>query len=275
VRQRATALYLIDKLALRAGNEKDTEEEADTVGCCSLRVEHITLRDPNIVVFDFLGKDSMRYYNEVPVDGQVFKNLAIFKRGKKDEPKVTGDLLFDRIDTTKLNEHLRSLMPGLSAKVFRTYNASITFQEELKKTPETKVIADLVLAYNRANRQAAILCNHQRSIPKALQGSLQRLNDRITLLKLERYRLRTEALELTNGKSKKAKSKKSVVDDSEDEDDQPLQKIKPEPIKVKEAKNPEDLDEESDFEEEAAEAVERKTEEEKEEKKKEAVRRER
>ena len=41
VRQRAVALYFIDKLALRAGNEKD-DDEADTVGCCSLRVEHIS-----------------------------------------------------------------------------------------------------------------------------------------------------------------------------------------------------------------------------------------
>lgn len=43
IRQRAVALYLIDKLALRAGNEKDTDEAADTVGCCSLRCEHIKL----------------------------------------------------------------------------------------------------------------------------------------------------------------------------------------------------------------------------------------
>ena len=42
IRQRAVALYFIDKLALRAGNEKD-EDQADTVGCCSLRVEHINL----------------------------------------------------------------------------------------------------------------------------------------------------------------------------------------------------------------------------------------
>ena len=42
IRQRAVALYFIDKLALRAGNKKD-EDQADTVGCCSLRVEHITL----------------------------------------------------------------------------------------------------------------------------------------------------------------------------------------------------------------------------------------
>jgi DNA topoisomerase-1 len=43
VRQRAVALYFIDKLALRAGNEKDSDETADTVGCCSLRCEHVKL----------------------------------------------------------------------------------------------------------------------------------------------------------------------------------------------------------------------------------------
>ena len=42
VRQRAVAVYFIDKLALRAGNEKDSDETADTVGCCSLRFEHIS-----------------------------------------------------------------------------------------------------------------------------------------------------------------------------------------------------------------------------------------
>ena len=44
-RQRAVAMYFIDKLALRAGNEKDTDEAADTVGCCSLRVEHVKVID--------------------------------------------------------------------------------------------------------------------------------------------------------------------------------------------------------------------------------------
>ena len=33
------ALYFIDKLALRAGHEKD-DDEADTVGCCNLKVPH-------------------------------------------------------------------------------------------------------------------------------------------------------------------------------------------------------------------------------------------
>jgi DNA topoisomerase I len=61
-KQLGTATYLIDRLALRVGNEKG-EDEADTVGCCSLRVEHVKLGEPgsNQVSFDFLGKDSMRY----------------------------------------------------------------------------------------------------------------------------------------------------------------------------------------------------------------------
>lgn len=45
-RQLGTATYIIDYLAIRAGNEKG-EGEADTVGCCSLRKEHIKLLDNN------------------------------------------------------------------------------------------------------------------------------------------------------------------------------------------------------------------------------------
>ena len=42
--QLGVAVYLIDRLALRVGNEKG-DDEADTVGCCSLRVEHISLEE--------------------------------------------------------------------------------------------------------------------------------------------------------------------------------------------------------------------------------------
>lgn len=91
-RQKATAVYLIDQFALRAGNEKG-EDEAETIGCCSLKYENVTLKPPNKVVFDFLGKDSIRFYDEVEVDPQVFKNLKIFKK----PPKREGDEIFDRL----------------------------------------------------------------------------------------------------------------------------------------------------------------------------------
>ena len=53
-RQMAVALYFIDKLALRAGHEKD-EDEADTVGCCTLKasacftVQHTHLHECRVV----------------------------------------------------------------------------------------------------------------------------------------------------------------------------------------------------------------------------------
>ncbi|CAK9799123.1 DNA topoisomerase 1 [Anthophora quadrimaculata] len=179
IRQRAVALYFIDKLALRAGNEKD-EDQADTVGCCSLRVEHITLHEQKdgkeyVVVFDFLGKDSIRYYNEVPVEKRVFKNLQLFM-----ENKSPSDDLFDRLNTTVMNKHLNELMEGLTAKVFRTYNASWTLQQQLEKlTNPDESEAEKILTYNRANRAVAILCNHQRSVPKTHAKSMENLKAKI------------------------------------------------------------------------------------------------
>uniref|UniRef100_A0A4X1UWQ4 DNA topoisomerase I n=1 Tax=Sus scrofa TaxID=9823 RepID=A0A4X1UWQ4_PIG len=179
-RQRAVALYFIDKLALRAGNEKEEGESADTVGCCSLRVEHVQLHPeadgcPYVVEFDFLGKDSIRYYNKVPVEKPVYRNLQLFL-----ENKDPGEELFDRLTTASLNKHLQDLMDGLTAKVFRTYNASITLQGQLRAlTRAEDSIAAKLLSYNRANRAVAVLCNHQRAPPKTFEKSMQALRSKI------------------------------------------------------------------------------------------------
>lgn len=47
--------------------------------------------------------------------------------------KNAGDDLFHLINASRLNDYLKERMEGLSAKVFRTYNASIKLQEELYK----------------------------------------------------------------------------------------------------------------------------------------------
>ncbi|CAO3679326.1 unnamed protein product [Umbelopsis ramanniana] len=211
-RQRATAMYLIDQLALRAGNEKG-DDEADTVGCCSLRYEHVTLEPPNTLVFDFLGKDSIRYHNAVPVDAQVFKNIKIFKK------QVGPDnMIFDRLTTMSLNKHLGSYMKGLTAKVFRTYNASHTFQEQLDKlTRENDSVHDKLLSYNRANREVAILCNHQRSVSKNHGQMIAKIEDKIRAMKYQRKRLRRQIIQL-DPKMKKSKVEEMQVEsDLEDE----------------------------------------------------------
>ncbi|XP_052815915.1 DNA topoisomerase I, mitochondrial-like [Mya arenaria] len=180
VRQRAVAMYFIDKLALRAGNEKEEGETADTVGCCSLRVEHLTLHSEKdgkqyVVEFDFLGKDSIRYQNAVPVEKRVYKNLQMFT-----DNKAPGDDLFDRLNTTILNKHLHDLVEGLTAKVFRTYNASRTLQEQLDiMTNAEDPIPAKMLSYNRANRAVAILCNHQRAAPKNFSKQMENMMAKI------------------------------------------------------------------------------------------------
>uniref|UniRef100_A0A2K6GM44 DNA topoisomerase I n=2 Tax=Propithecus coquereli TaxID=379532 RepID=A0A2K6GM44_PROCO len=192
-RQCAVALYLIDKLALRAGNEKEEGEEADTVGCCSLRVEHIRLHpeadgQEHVVEFDFLGKDSIRYCNRVPVEKPVYKNLQLFM-----EDKDPGDNLFDRLTTASLNRHLQDLMDGLTTKVFRTYNASVTLQEQLQLlTRAEDSVAAKILSYNRANRAVAVLCNHQRATPKAFEKSMQNLQTKIKVKKEQVAEARVE-----------------------------------------------------------------------------------
>ncbi|KAK6458292.1 DNA topoisomerase I [Scheffersomyces xylosifermentans] len=214
-RQMATATYLIDVFALRAGGEKG-DDEADTVGCCSLRFEHITLKPPNKVIFDFLGKDSIRFYQEVEVDKQVFKNLRIFKKS----PKQPGDDLFDRINPSLLNKHLQNYMKGLTAKVFRTYNASKTMQDQLNLIKNEGTVAEKVVKFNAANRTVAILCNHQRTVSKSHGNTVQKINDKLKELVWQKIRLKRMILELEPKLLKKDKEYFSEINDLAKEDEE-------------------------------------------------------
>lgn len=217
-KQLATAVWVIDRLALRVGGEKDTDEEADTVGCCSLRVEHIEF-DPNQeggdnreIKLEFLGKDSMLYkqtidfgsplYNDDNGMGtQVFENLKGFCKKKKPNEEV-----FESINPTMLNIHLKQFMDGLSAKVFRTYNASKTLQEELRKHEKSPAwknlpVGEKVLEYNAANREVAILCNHQRSVSKAQETQLENISGKLATLKKQKKMLKGILKKLTKGET--------------------------------------------------------------------------
>lgn len=218
-RQKAVAIYLIDVFALRAGGEK-SEDEADTVGCCSLRYEHVTLKPPNTVIFDFLGKDSIRFYQEVEVDKQVFKNLTIFKR----PPKQPGHQLFDRLDPSILNKYLQNYMPGLTAKVFRTYNASKTMQDQLDLIPNKGSVAEKILKYNAANRTVAILCNHQRTVTKGHAQTVEKANNRIQELEWQKIRCKRAILQLDKDLLKKEPKYFEEIDDLTKEDEATIHK---------------------------------------------------
>lgn len=71
-------------------------------------------------------------------------------------------------------------MKGLTAKVFRTYNASITFQQQLnERTPKDGTLLEKLAAYNEANRMVAILCNHQKSVSKNHGASMEKIENQV------------------------------------------------------------------------------------------------
>jgi DNA topoisomerase-1 len=169
----ATVCYLIFKLAMRVGDEKDPEE-ADTVGASTLRVEHIKFpqnNDKQFIEFNFLGKDSVPWQKTIEVDSEdtrgLYNNLKLFMDGKQ-----SGSHIFDGITSSKVNAFLRSIdpknLPGLTGKVFRTYIATKTLKEALA-SPSIKVdnnSSETLKIYvaKTANLKAAITCNHKKGI---------------------------------------------------------------------------------------------------------------
>lgn len=187
--QMGCALYFIDQLALRAGHEKD-DDEADTVGCCTLKVENVECMPGDHIKFDFLGKDSIRYENEVVVNPKVYQLIKKFcQQFANKKPKKPEDQLFETMDATDLNKTLKDLMDGLSVKVFRTYNASITLDRLLWEPSDSQVVDAKKADYDRANKEVAILCNHQRAVPKGHAGQMEKLSERM-------HKLNEELLEL-------------------------------------------------------------------------------
>jgi DNA topoisomerase I len=171
-RQIATVSYLIDRLAMRVGDEKD-EDEADTVGASTLRVEHILVgRDE--IEFDFLGKDSVQWQKIISLDGKeqdLARNLKDLMQGK-----APGDQIFDKVDSTHVNRFLSGIVPGLTAKVFRTFHATTTVRTYLRKSgelPKSTPTYEKDYVARLANLQAAIVCNHKRTPPKNWEQGLQ------------------------------------------------------------------------------------------------------
>jgi DNA topoisomerase I len=115
--ERATCVAIIDATCMRAGVEKDTNEEADTVGCCSLRVDHVTLLSGHTIRFRFPGKDSI-LWDTCMKNPYVYANMKKLMRNKKKD-----DAIFT-VNPCQVNHYIQSIIPGVSAKCFRTCHAS-------------------------------------------------------------------------------------------------------------------------------------------------------
>jgi DNA topoisomerase-1 len=195
----ATACYLIDALCLRVGDEKD-EDEADTVGATTLRPEHVTLHPDGSAEFKFLGKDSIEWHRRIPLPPLVHENLAELiaearpsssSNGSEDKPQI-----FPLITSRNVNDFLSGILPGLTAKVFRTHHATEAVQRNLAEAqvgpddPEYRKWE----AATRANLAAAELCNHTKKAPASWPARLERMKQREETLQ-ERVAQRETQLE--------------------------------------------------------------------------------
>ena len=203
-RKVATVCYLIYKLAMRVGDEKDPDE-ADTIGASTLRVEHLKfpkINDKVQIEFNFLGKDSVPWQKTLEISSAdtkaLYENLLFFMKGKGQ-----SDEIFEDITSTKVNKFLRSIdkdnLPNLTAKVFRTYIATAIVKKHLS-SPVLKVSKNesefkKIYVAKIANLEAAITCNHKKGIdPKnpaskksweKFEQSLANKKEKIKQLKLE------------------------------------------------------------------------------------------
>lgn len=215
IRQIATCLFFIDKLALRIGNEK-SEDETDTVGVTSLRIEHIKLNDNNTITLNFLGKDSVPYTNTINVSDTIYKNIQDFIKNKSNDDQV-----FDKITSTDVNKYLQEFMQNLTAKVFRTYNASNLFQKELKKITHKYEYSDnqkaIFDAFVIANAKVAKMMNHQKNISTGYKKNLDKIANTLHMLKKKLTNARRsikknpKIIKKIKEKIKNIKSKKELV----------------------------------------------------------------
>ncbi len=172
-RQISTVCYLIDTLGMRVGDEKD-EDEADTVGASTLRVEHVRFAG-NQVEFDFLGKDSVPWHKADAPPPSVMKNIREFSAGKGPESEIFHD-----VTSGMVNQFLSSIVKGVTAKVFRTYHATAKADAALRsKDVRGADDTDKLYHAREANLAAAMFCNHQRTPPKTWEESLKKKEQKL------------------------------------------------------------------------------------------------
>ena len=209
----STACYLIYRTAMRVGDEKDPDE-ADTVGATTLRKEHIKIT-ANTIEFDFLGKDSVRWQETVVAEGhdkQFHENLKKIIEKKKPKEEI-----FEDITSRHVNQYYSGIVKGLTAKVFRTYLATTVVKKYLVKYDNIKGKTPNEKLYHAklANLEAAMMCNHKRTIPKTYELTLQKKRDSIKKLQKEQIWKKTQEtlkkVELKESKTdtqKKSKTKR-------------------------------------------------------------------
>jgi DNA topoisomerase-1 len=123
-----------------------------------------------------LGKDSIEWNIRAKLPEKVINNLKDFSS--------SNNTIFLGVNSTNAKAFLEEVAKGFSPKVFRTYHASYAVSCTLSKSNANVDTPFYVKKYEAtmANLEAAMTCNHKRTLPKTWETSLSRMEERLKSL---------------------------------------------------------------------------------------------
>ena len=142
--------------------------------------------------FDFLGKDSVRWEKSVKAPQEVIRNIEHYA-------KTSREYLFEGVDSKKVSRFLSQKLPGLTAKVFRTWRCTETVKKELARSPVKKEDPVHLKKFHAkmANLKVAEVANHKRMVSPKFEERLAKKEEKLKEMKAQL-------------KQKKAEGKKTV-----------------------------------------------------------------
>lgn len=202
----ALIAWLIQYTSIRIGTERDDTESGNVVGASTLKVSNINIISKTSFKLKFIGKDSIEFnavYDDVnPV---VVESLEKLLSDKSHDEKIFN------VTAKDVNKYLDSLLPGLTAKVFRTAWASKLLIEQFKGLRKLTVqeLKEIILEVSKK-------LNHKKSVTTSAKAGIQKLQTRIKELeekisKASKKRKKKMKLQLKELKQK-LKFKKDSLD---------------------------------------------------------------
>ena len=158
-----------------------------------------------MIHFDFLGKDSVRWIKTVQAPALAIRNIEEFIKTSKEH-------LFEGVDSKKVSRFLSEKMPGLTAKVFRTWRCTTTVKEELEKSGVTKKDPDYRKSYaaKMANLKVAEVANHKRKIPPNFEDRLAKKEAHVKELEVNLAQKKKEGKKTESAETRVQKAKMDV-----------------------------------------------------------------
>lgn len=193
-KQESLIAWLILRTGIRVGHDKAEEIDNGTVGASTLLVKNVSMNGTTLRL-DFLGKDSVRYMNEIDVPQIVADRITQNLNGKKPTDKI-----FDKASAGTVNAFLQECIPYCTAKLFRTTYGTKLLAEELQNfykagkfnnVPEWKVKA----LYDEACLTVSKKLNHQRNVAKNFAAQLDKSYEGIAKAKENAKKRKEKATE--------------------------------------------------------------------------------